>query len=240
MDRHAGQVSAPAVAATTLLRLLHLASPSLPVGAYSYSQGLEAAIDAGLVADEPGALAWIRTVLAHAQARLEAPLFCRLHRAWAAGDAAAAAHWAAWFVASRDTAELRAETLQMGYSLARLLAALFPDHPRRAWLPADAGAAALPYPAALAAACTMLELPLVPSLQAGLFAWAENQVLAAIKAVPLGQLAGQRMLFALEPDILAAAACAAGLADDDLSNWTPGLSLLSMRHETQHNRIFRS
>ena len=92
----------------------------------------------------------------------------------------------------------------------------------------------------MAAACVVLDAPLEDSLHAYLFAWTENQVLAALKAVPLGQVSGQRMLFALEAPILAAAATALALEDDDISNWTPGLSFLSMRHETQHSRIFRS
>ena len=223
-----------------LLRLLHLASPGLPVGAYSYSQGLEAAIDAGHVIDEATAGAWITDVLALSVARLEAPIWCRLYRAWNSGDERALKHWSDFFMASRDNAEVRAETLQMGYSLARLLRDLFPDDARIGSLPADLTAAAIPYPQALAAACVVLGIPLQPALHASLFSWAENQVLAAVKAVPLGQLAGQRMLFALEPHLLAAADSALALDDDEISNWAPGLSFLCMRHETQHSRIFRS
>jgi urease accessory protein len=223
-----------------LLRLLHLASPGLPVGAYSYSQGLEAAIDAGHVRDEGSALDWIRHVLGFSMAYLEAPLFCRLYDAWKDGDRDRADHWSAWFLAARDSAELRAETVQMGFSLARLLRDTFPADARAAWLPARVSDTALPYPGALAAACVMLATPREASLHACLFSWSENQVLAALKAIPLGQAAGQRMLFALEPDILAAAASALALEDDAIANWTPGLSLLSMHHETQHSRIFRS
>lgn len=233
-------MSAAPLDARALTRLLHLASPTLPVGAYSYSQGLESAIEAGLVRDEAGALAWITDTLTHAVARCEAPLFVRLLAAWRSHDQAAAEHWSAWFVAARDSAEFRAETVQMGYSLARLLAELFADDPRTAWLPREVGATPLPFPGAMAAACAMLDTPPDASLNAYLFAWAENQVLAALKAVPLGQVAGQRMLFALEPALLAAAASARTLPDDALSNWAPGLSLLSMRHETQYSRIFRS
>ena len=233
-------MSAEPLSGRSLLRLLHLASPGLPVGAYSYSQGLEAAIDAGLVQDEPSALAWIEDVLQHSMARLEAPVFCRLYEAWKAGDRERADHWAAWFLAARDTAELRAETVQMGFSLGRLLRDLFPDDPRTQWLPANVSATALPFPGALAAACVILETPLAASLHAFLFSWAENQTLAALKGIPLGQAAGQRMLFALEPGILAAADTALAIADEEISNWTPGLSILSMRHETQHSRIFRS
>jgi len=224
----------------TLIRLLHLASPSLPVGAYSYSQGLESAIDAGIVGDEPTALAWIRDCLTHGVARCEAPAFLRLFDAWAACARDAVQTWSTWFVASRDSAEFRAETAQMGYSLARLLVERFPDDPRTGWLPAGVPGHALPYPAVMAAACVMLGTPREASLTAYLFAWAENQVLAALKAVPLGQAAGQRLLFGLEEPLLEAADLARSLPDDLLANWTPGLSLLSMRHETQYSRIFRS
>jgi urease accessory protein len=256
MDRHPGQVTALANAAAqagageplalrphALLRLLHLASPSLPVGAYSYSQGLESAIDAGIVKNEAGALAWITDTLNLSVARLEAPVFCRLFAAWAAGDMAGVRHWSEYFLASRDTAEFRAETVQMGYSLAKLLAELLPQHKLAPALAEVAGNAAnhnLPYPSAMAAAGVMLDTPLHASLHAYLFSWVENQVLAALKGVPLGQMAGQRMLLGLEDVVVEAARVALALDDNEISNWTPGLSLLSMQHETQYSRIFRS
>ncbi len=223
-----------------LLRLLHLASPTLPVGAYSYSQGLESAIDAGIIRNEVDAQAWIGDTLQFSVARLEAPIFCRLYRAWQSADRDAMQHWNEFFLASRDSAEFRAETVQMGYSLARLLRDLFPRHILAEALPPTVSEASLAFPGAMAAACVMLDTPLEASLHAYLFAWTENQVLAALKAVPLGQVSGQRMLFAMEEKILDAAATAIALDDDDISNWTPGLSFLSMRHETQHSRIFRS
>ena len=223
-----------------LIRLLHLASPTLPVGAYSYSQGLESAIDAGIVKDEADAQAWIADTLNYSVARLEAPVFCRLYKGWQAEDRAAIDYWNNYFLASRDSAEFRAETVQMGYSLAKLLRDLHPKEKRVEWLPPTITEASTSFPCAMAAACVILQTPLEASLHAYLFAWTENQVLAALKAVPLGQVSGQRMLFALEEIILAAAATALALADDDISNWTPGLAFLSMRHETQHSRIFRS
>jgi len=251
MVRHAGQIAAASAVAEprlslrphALLRLLHLASPSLPVGAYSYSQGLESAVEARVVTDADSALIWIADTLNFAVARLEAPVFCRLYRAWAADDGAAIKRWSEFFLASRDTAEFRAETVQMGYSMARLLAELLPAHRHAAALANAAGNAAtagLPYPAAMAAACVMLDAPLEASLHAYLFSWAENQVLAALKGVPLGQMAGQRMLLMLEDALAQAAQTALNLRDDEISNWTPGLSLMSMRHETQYSRIFRS
>ena len=232
MDRHTGQITPLA-----LLRLLRLASPTLPIGAYSYSQGLESAIAADIVTGESTATAWIADNLMHSITRLEAPIFLRLHDAWSRADFDAVCRWSDIFLASRDTAEFRAETLQMGYSLFKLLADLLPAHPLAAHFPARGDD---PLPAAMAAACVMLETPRTASLHAMLFSWAENQVLAALKAVPLGQVAGQRMLLALEPDIIAAAKSALALDDDGIGNWTPGLSLLSMRHETQYSRIFRS
>lgn len=252
MDRHPGQVAdtagdtaahALSLRPHALLRLLHLASPSLPVGAYSYSQGLESAIDVGIVKNEAGALAWIADTLRLSVACLEAPVFCRLYAAWASSNMATMQRWSGFFLASRDTAEFRAETVQMGYSLAKLLAELLPEHalaPSLAAASGSAGASNLPYPAAMAAAGVMLETPLEAALHAYLFSWAENQVLAALKGVPLGQMAGQRMLLKLEDAVVEAARIALTLEDDDISNWTPGLSLLSMKHETQYSRIFRS
>ena len=252
MDRHPGQVAQAAQATAqhalslrphALLRLLHLASPSLPVGAYSYSQGLESAIDAGVVKNEATAFAWISDTLDLSVARLEAPLFCRLYAAWAGADFEAIRHWSEFFLASRDTAEFRAETLQMGYSLGKLLTELLPDHvlnPALVEAAGSAGTQTLPYPTAMAAACVMLETPLEAALHAYLFSWTENQVLAALKGVPLGQMAGQRMLLKLEDSVAYAAHTALTLEDNEISNWTPGLSLLSMQHETQYSRIFRS
>lgn len=228
------------VSPLSLLRLLHLASPTLPVGAYSYSQGLESAIEAGIVHNEAGALAWISDALTWSVARLEAPVFCRLQGAWAANDQTAVQHWNDYFLASRDSAEFRAESVQMGYSLAKLLRDLFPEEKRVEALPPTVLEASTSFPSAMALACVLLDTPPEASVHAYLFAWAENQVLGALKAVPLGQVSGQRMLFALEPALLEAATIALTLRDDDISNWTPGLSFLSMRHETQYSRIFRS
>lgn len=219
--------------ATSLLHLLQFASPALPIGGYSYSQGLEAAIEEGRVRDAAGARAWLVRYLDEVIARWDAPLLWRLLAAFAARDGAAIAEWSACFLASRDTAELRAETVQMGYSLARLIAELGV---------ADVGAlgAETSLPAAYACAVDALDIPHEEALLAMLFAWAENQVLVCVKSVPLGQVAGQRLLLALRPDLERAAATARSLPDADLANWSPGLSMLSMRHEVQHGRLYRS
>lgn len=224
--------------APALLHLLQLASPSLPIGAYSYSQGLEAALEQGLVKDAATARAWIVDTLHDVVARFEAPILWRLLQAFATRDADAVAHWTETFVAARDTAEFRAETIQMGYSLARLVQELeVGDAGLRALLEAQPE---VPLPTALACAAVGLDVPAEAALLGALFAWAENQVLVCVKSVPLGQVAGQRLLLSLQPELERAARTAQGLDDDQLSNWSPGLSLLSMQHEVQYSRLYRS
>lgn len=192
--------------ATALLHLLQLASPSLPIGAYSYSQGLEAALEKGLVGDEASAREWIAQSLHDMVARFEVPLLWRLMQAFEARDAQAVTTWAERFLAARDTAEFRAETIQMGYSLSRLAIDLkLDDGELRAIL--DAQDEVL-LPTALAYASVALKIPHEAALLAFLFSWAENQVLVCVKSVPLGQVAGQRLLLSLQPDMEQAAQCA--------------------------------
>lgn len=224
--------------AAALLHLLQLSSPSLPVGAYSYSQGLESALESGLVKDEASARKWIVGMLHQVVARFEAPVFWRLLQAFAARDAQCVADWTERFIAARDTAEFRAETIQMGYSLAKLAAEL--DSSDAVLLALLQSQPEVPLPTALAYAAVALEVPHDAALLGMLFSWAENQVLVCVKSVPLGQVAGQRLLLSLRPELEAAARQAQQLADDELCNWAPGLSLLSMRHEVQYSRLYRS
>lgn len=221
-----------------LLHLLQLASPSLPIGAYSYSQGLEAALETGQVHDEATCRAWITDTLHEVVARFEAPVFWRLLQAFAAEDAAAVTDWTERFIASRDTAEFRAETIQMGYSLSKLLTELnVADGPLLALLQSQAE---VPLPTALAFGTVALDIPHDAALLGSLFSWAENQVLVCVKSVPLGQVAGQRMLLSLQPEIERASKEVQQISDNELSNWSPGLSLLSMQHEVQYSRLYRS
>jgi len=220
----------PTITMTTsterLARLLQLASPALPVGAYSYSGGLEAAAEAGIVKDAASAERWIGDVLSHSVARMDAPVLWRMMR-----EPRALERWNAIFLASRETAELRAETAQMGYSLARLIEDLGVgktelDEPS--------------FPAAFAFAVSAWEIDPQAALTAYLWSWLENQALAAVKAVPLGQTEAQRMLLSLGARIHDIAGRAGSLADDELCNFAPGLAILSARHETQYSRLFRS
>ncbi len=224
--------------ATALLHLLQLSSPSLPIGAYSYSQGLETAIENKLVRDQASARDWIIDVLHHVVARFEAPVLWRLLQAFAARDAAMIAEWTEHFIAARDTAEFRAETIQMGYSLAKLAADLkISDETLLSLLQQRTE---VPLPTALAYAAVALDVPHEAALLGMLFSWAENQVLVCVKSVPLGQVSGQRLLLSLRPELEAASQRAQQLADDELSNWSPGLSMLSMQHEVQYSRLYRS
>ncbi len=221
-----------------LARLLQLASPALPVGAFSYSQGLEWAVEDGTVHDEATALAWIGDLLEHNLGRFEAPLLARLVEAWRREDLDAVRALDELHLASRESAELRAETLQMGYSLMRLLRELG-DFPQDTLAALEAlGETALP--TAWSAAAARWEIETEAALTAWLWAWAENQVMAALKAVPLGQSAGQRILLALGTRMPAIAQRALALEPEDWSNLAPGFALASCRHETQYSRLFRS
>ena len=224
-----------------LISLLHLASPALPIGGFSYSQGLEAAIDCGLVRDAGTAERWVRDNLAHVQAQCEAPVWLLLHRAWQARDHATVRQWNDWFHATRETSELRLETGQMGWSLARLIAQMgWGDDASRDLL---RNMQPVCLPTAFTAACMALGIDARDGLAAYLFNWAENQVAAALKAVPLGQVAGQQILLGLHHAVLDAvdeAVCRADAEPLRLSTFSPMLGLLSARHETQYSRLFRS
>ena len=206
-----------------LAKLLQLASPALPVGAYSYSGGLEAAIEAGLVHDAASAERWIGDVLEFSIARMEAPILFRM--------LSDQKNWNEIFLASRETAELRAETVQMGYSLNRLFK--------------DLGIGDVPveepsFPAAFAYAAVQWKIEPESALQVYLWTWLENQVMAAVKAVPLGQTDGQRLLLSLGNLLPSLAKKAMQVEDQELGNFAPGLAMLSSMHETQYSRLFRS
>jgi len=221
-----------------LVRLLQLASPTLPIGAYSYSQGLERVVEDGTVRDAATAQAWIGDVLEWVVAPGEAAVAWRLLAAAQRSDWVRFATWNAWFRASRETAELRAETEQTGGSLAKLAADLeLLDAAARGVLPL---LAPITLPAAFALAARGFAVSGEAALAAYVWSWLENQVLAAVKLVPLGQVAGQRLLTALGARIPQVATTAMTLADDELSTFAPGLALASARHETQYTRLFRS
>ncbi len=220
-----------------LVRLLQLASPALPIGGFSYSQGLEWVVGEGVVTDAASAATWIGDALELVMARGEAPIAWRLLHA-AGSDWPTFSYWNAWFRASRETSEFRSETLQMGGSLAKLAVDLgLVDPPAQE---AMAATAPMTLPAAFALAARGFAVPREAALAAYVWAWLENQALCAMKLVPLGQVAGQRMVTALGARLPDVVATAMTLADDELSTFAPGIALASARHESQYTRLFRS
>lgn len=234
-------MSAPEHAAdASLLGLIWLASPALPVGGFSYSEGLEAAVECGRVATESDAAAWLLDQLHLAQARGDLPALAAAHAAWLAGNAERARTVNTWLLATRESSELRLQTEQMGKSLADWLRNLHGDHPgRRAAI--DALATLSPsYPVAFALAAAFTAAAPREVLLAYAFGWAENMVQAAIKSVPLGQNSGQRILAALAAEIPLVVDSARSLSDDEWQAFSPMLAIHSARHEMQYSRLFRS
>ena len=222
-----------------LTRLLQLASPALPVGAYTYSQGLEWAVESGRIGDEASAGQWITDLLQHGIGRFEAPLLASLMATWAKADASEIARLNADFLASRESAELRAETVQMGFSLNRLLKDLR-DPSLDAVQATLATQPEIAFPTAWSGIATAWSIAPAAATAAYLWSWAENQVMAALKAVPLGQAAGQRLLAELGLQIPVVAENAQSLPEEAWSNFAPAFAICSARHETQYSRLFRS
>jgi urease accessory protein len=224
-------MTSPVTGSRHLLALLQLASPGLPVGGFAYSQGLEKAIEDGIVRDAASARAWIEDLLMLSLARLEAPLWLRLWDAARNGDQAAFERWNEESLAARETAELRSESVQMGISLVRLMPAVGVEPPR---------CVPIAFPAAFAAACAALGVGREDGLLAYLWAWAENQALVAVKSVPLGQMAGQALLAGLHAALEKCVRDATDVGDDDLGSATVHHAIISARHESMYSRLYRS
>lgn len=223
-----------------LLLLIWLASPALPVGGFSYSEGLEAAIDQGLVHDEGSCTQWLTDQLLLTQARGDLAVIAQAVPAWQSLDTQRLQSLNAWVLASRESAEMRLQTLQMGKSLLDWLRNLQSHSPAHA--DAMQCLATLPptWPLAYALALSCTQAPLPQALQACAFGWAENMTQAALKAVPLGQSSGQRMLAVLASTIPQAVQTALSRTDETRQAFSPMLAILSSRHETQYSRLFRS
>ena len=224
-------------ATPVLIQLIWLASPALPIGGFSYSEGLEAAIDHGLVHDEHSAAHWLVDQLHLTQSRGDMSVLGEMITAWQTLDHARLETLSQWVHATRESAELRLQSEQMGRSMLEWLRnqdAM--DAPTIAlcnrWVPT--------YPLMFALALSRTGAPLEQCLQAYAFGWAENMVQAAIKSVPLGQNAGQRILTQLAHHIASAVRHALQVTDDTRQAFSPMLAILSAQHETQYSRLFRS
>lgn len=218
-----------------LFRLLHLASPALPIGAFHFSQGLEYAVEAGWVRDEATAREWIGGLAENSLGKLDLPVMLRLRRDWMQKDEVGARTWNRFLLASRETEELRAEDRHMGLALSRVLRECGVDDASNA--SADEPPA---YATMFACACAHWAIPEPDMLRAYAWTWVENQTLAAIKLVPLGQSAGQRILHAQIPRLSEIVARADRIADEDIGASAVMQSFASARHEGQYTRLFKS
>jgi urease accessory protein len=218
-----------------LIRLLQLASPALPIGAFAYSQGLESAIELGLIHDEVTAREFLAGVLSDGLVRLELPVLSRLQASLLAGDDARAEHWSELLLASRETLERRQEERHLGRALARLLEDQGVEG-AQAWH----GRSSVTHATLFALGGVAFGVPREALLLGYAFSWAEGQVSALSRLVPLGQLAAQRVLAALGGQIPDACARADELADSDIGATLPALALASALHETQYTRLFKS
>lgn len=216
------------------MRCLQLASPNLPIGAYAYSQGLEMAVELGWVNDAESLAAWLCDQMEHSLRTVDIPLFARLYDAVASGDEPGFRSWSAQLVAQRETRELRADDCDRGLALARLLRDLGIEH-----LPLPTGRG-VPLAASFACAAWHWRVPRDSAAQAYGWAWLEGQVLAGVKLIPLGQVAGQRLLCALLDALTETVAAGLELDDDDIGGSLPALAMASALHETQYTRLFRS
>jgi len=216
------------------LHLLRLSSPSLPVGAFSYSRGMEAAIERGWVKDEASAQNWILGTLEHVYAALDGVLFLRMSAALAEGDNAAFTRYDSWLRAARESQELQQEDLRMGAALQRLLRDLGVS------CAADFAGRNLSFPAAFALAAHHWQIPAVQALQGLMWSTVEGQVSAAMRLVPLGQTSGQRIMIHAVDIIHRSVDKAARTDDDEIGNTAVALAMASAWHEVQYSRLFRS
>lgn len=234
------------------MRLWQLISPSLPIGTYAYSQGLETAIEKGWIGNEAEVQNWIKGILCDSLGMLDAPVLMRLYQAWQSRDINALNQWNQFLLASRESSELYIEDQQMGQALWRLLNDILPavntdlenervsietinqyrSLVKQIYVPGFAVIFSL--------AAVVWKIPINDAIRGFLWSWCENQVAASIKLVPLGQTAGQRILSTLIANINDSVSKAMVLADNDIGTLAPGFSIACAQHEVQYSRLFRS
>jgi len=221
------------------LRLMHLISPNLPTGAFTYSQGLEWAVECGWISNEEQTKQWLQCVLTDSLQCLELPLLFRLYHALENNRQVEFHRWSQWMYASRETYELRQEEKQRARALYSLLTKL-PDSKNWTELESCKTALLKSQIAAYALAAKHWEISSNELLLGYTWSWLENAVAAAIKLVPLGQSEGQRLLYELTDDIVSTVEQACLIDDEHIGASTPALAIASSLHENQYSRLFRS
>ena len=217
------------------LHLMHLVSPSLPTGAFTYSQGLEWAVECGWVADEESLQQWTGDLMVSSMVSLDLPVLQRMYLACVEGSHRELAYWTDFLLASRETRELRHEERNRG----RAMLALLPELGMAAgeeFMPA-LGESQL---GGFAFAAAHWEIPVEETLSGYLWSWLENMTLAGVKIIPLGQSAGQRVLSRLTRRIPECIQRSRQFSDDEIGSSTPAQAIASCLHETQYTRIYRS
>lgn len=219
-----------------LLNLLQLASPALPVGAYSYSEGLETLVNQGVIPDSNRLHHWLTQELQYGAVRIEAAIMLRAYQATLAADMRAIARWNAWLSAARETEELRQQSWQMGRSLMRLLQQTQPNVEPFSTACGDLCNFAI----AFGIAAALQSISDEAAVTGYLYSWAANLVNASVRLIPLGQTVGQQLLRQLHSTIEQETATVLALADEALYSCGWGLAIASMNHEVQYTRLFRS
>lgn len=219
----------------SLLRLLQLCSSTLPIGGFTYSQGIEWAVECGWIHDEASLKNWLAELIETSLARVEIPVLVRLYTACEERNRADLSYWSRWLLASRETRELREEESNRGRALARLLEDLQVQQATN-WhedlkICQSAG---------FAAACHAWSIPLHQAAQGFAWTWLENLALAGVKLVPLGQTAGQRLLGDMSELVSHAVERGLSLPDHEMGGACMAMAVASSRHETQYTRLFRS
>lgn len=218
---------------SALLRLLQLSSAALPVGGYSFSQGLEFAIDEEWLKDSADISEWLSLQMSASLAKIDLPLLQRQLMAAENANVEQLAYWNAYILACRETKELRLTDTAMGVALVRLLKQLDVSMP-------FSSDSEMTFVTAFAMAAAHWGIDARVASHGYLWSWLENQVAAATKLVPLGQTQAQQLLSELLVDIPGVIDAAERISDDAIGASLPAIAMASAQHETQYSRLFRS